>query len=313
MTSETNDAIKLSFKILDTMSTPFLRSMIAHAAIGGIARPAVNRAFPDGIPSFQQFYNEQEQTFGGLVPLMIKILKWSGIMLALLLLSGTSYGLFYSAIMPANYATEQLFFDYSRSSASPIQGIFTPRKIEDESFVTPWASVDLFASHTPWQAFHDDVLPSPRASKRLLQSRQAYYIEIVLKLPESEQNLKAGMFTVVTELLSHDGSQLAASRRSVRLPHMSRWISNTRKFICLIPLMIGAMDESRVLIIPAFRYFVESEQLPLVSPQLLITSFRSNARITHTRLLWIATCSHQNTDSIRFLVGRNHWWRTPYW
>jgi Putative adipose-regulatory protein (Seipin) len=61
------------------------------------------------------------------------------------------------------------------------------------------ATVDLFARHDSWEAFHPSVIPPPVAQKRLLQSRQAYYIELSLKLPASNHNQQgAGIFGVHT-------------------------------------------------------------------------------------------------------------------
>jgi hypothetical protein len=60
---------------------------------------------------------------------------------------------------------------------------------------------------------------------RLLVPRKAYFIEIALKLPESELNQGYGIFGVVVELQSTNSTVLAISRRSARMPYTSNWVS----------------------------------------------------------------------------------------
>jgi Putative adipose-regulatory protein (Seipin) len=136
------------------------------------------------------------------------------------------------------------------------------------------ATVDLFARHVSWEAFHPSVIPPPVAQKRLLQPRQAYYIELSLTLPASNRNQHgAGMFGVHTQLLSSSSSSsnnnnstclLAMSRRSARFPHESSWIQVIRNIFLLPALLVGAMEESRSVTVLAFRHYTESKDLPLV-------------------------------------------------
>lgn len=168
----------------------------------------------------------------------------------------------------------------------------------------PTATVDLLAKHNEWQAFAENVLPAAPLQQRLLQAGQAYYIDVALTLPESQANKDAGMFGVVTELYSSslsfsllecsesttsdsdndekscrsDGLNgakqqqqqqqhklLAVSRRSYRFPHQSAWISTIAKMLLLMPLLIGALEETRTVTSPVFRQYVESADYPLVS------------------------------------------------
>ena len=85
-----------------------------------------------------------------------------------------------------------------------------------------------------------------------------------LDLPESEKNRDLGMFGVMVELRSSNGTLLASSLRSTRFPHESHWIATVRKAVCIVPLMLGAVSESRRVLVPTYRFFVESEALPLV-------------------------------------------------
>ena len=89
--------------------------------------------------------------------------------------------------------------------------------------------------------------------------------EVALTLPESEINLIAGMFGVFVELQSSNGTKLAFSMRAARLPYESPGIAFARKVVFLIPLLIGAVQESKTIVIPAFRHVVESSEQPMVS------------------------------------------------
>jgi hypothetical protein len=129
----------------------------------------------------------------------------------------------------------------------------------------PWAVADLFSKHTQWEPFQSDVVPKPLTDSRILKEAKPYYLEVALDLPESEINHMAGMFGVLVELQSSDGSRLASSMRAARLPHESRWISDVRKCLWLVPLILGAVEESRRVFVPSFRHFVESSETPLVS------------------------------------------------
>jgi hypothetical protein len=128
----------------------------------------------------------------------------------------------------------------------------------------PWAVADLFAQQSRWEAHHPDILPPPKTKTHILTRGTAHYMEVLLDLPESEINRRMGMFGVFVELQSTNGTRLASSIRTARIPHESFWISVVRKVICIIPHMIGALPESRRVLVPSFRYYIESEKFPLV-------------------------------------------------
>ncbi|KAG7356704.1 Seipin-like protein [Nitzschia inconspicua] len=125
------------------------------------------------------------------------------------------------------------------------------------------ATADLFSRQDQWIAHHPDIIPNPKAQTRILPRNVAHYIEVVLDLPESERNRKVGIFGVLVELQSNNGTLLASSLRTARMPHESKWIAVVRKTVCIVPILLGALQESRRVLVPSFRFFVESERLPL--------------------------------------------------
>lgn len=210
----------------------------------------------------------------GLIPWLLRVLKLWLFGTLLLLASGASYAVFYQAVMPSRYATVPLYFDYSPpidtgliSSSRPL---FKLPKQPPKTHVVPTAVVDLFARHVAWDAFHEAVAPPLLTRKHLLSPRQAYYIELLLFLPESIHNRNAGLFGVVADLQSSNHTTLARSTRWTQLPHESGWISFTRKLLCLPAFLIGALSEFRTIELAAFRHYVESQDFPLVcSPRQL--------------------------------------------
>lgn len=129
---------------------------------------------------------------------------------------------------------------------------------------SPHAVVDLFSQQDQWVAHHPSIMPPAKSKTRMLPRGTHHYIEVLLDLPESELNRNMGMFGVLVELQSSNKTMLASSMRSARFPHESKWIAVTRKIICIVPIMLGALQETRRLLIPSFRFFVESKALPLV-------------------------------------------------
>jgi len=204
----------------------------------------------------------------GLIPWILQILKLFLLGTILLLASGASYAIFYRAVMPSRYATVALYFDYSppvdMGVVPSTRPLFKLPKYPPKTHVVPTASVDLFAKHVAWDAFHQAVAPPLLTQNRLLSPRQGYYIEMLLFLPESMHNREAGLFGVVTDLQSSNQTTLARSTRWTQLPHESGWISFTRKLLCLPAFLVGALTEFRTIQLDALRHFVESRDFPLV-------------------------------------------------
>jgi hypothetical protein len=247
-------------------STVQVGRLVIHAAGSALARlqiPENETIVIDDVPPshYQRF---QDAVFLGLIPWLQKILYLAFIATVLLLTSIGTYGAFYFMAMPSTHASEHLYFDYTCGGSITTT---TPRgKEEDNNMVCciPVASVDLFSKHAPWEAFHPMVSPSLRSEDRILVAHQPYFMELLLHLPESTTNRNAGIFGVRVQLQARNGTALASSIRSARLPHESDWVGVIRKMILIIPLLVGATTEHRTIVIPSYRHFVESHDLPLV-------------------------------------------------
>ena len=140
----------------------------------------------------------------------------------------------------------------------------TPTLSEEELNAAPWAVADLFVKTSSWEAIQSDVLPKARTDVGVLTSGREHYIEVALDLPESQVNLDAGLFGVFVELQSSNGTKLAVSMRSSRMPYQSSFISTIKKSVLLVPFLIGALHETKTIVVPSFRHLVESSSLPLV-------------------------------------------------
>ena len=246
-----------------------VQSIVTHAAWRILAPQRFRRRFYSGHRTASPPVEMAREQVLGLIPWFLKILKFLLFGTILLLVSGASYAVFYQAVMPSRHATVPLHFDYSHPAENGL--VLAPkamfrrfRHIPPEAQAVPISTVDLFAKHVAWEAYHPAVAPPLITGKRLLSSKQAYYIEMLLYLPESIHNREAGLFGVVTDLQSSNHTTLARSTRWTQLPHESAWISVVRKLICLPAFLIGALTEFRTIELVAFRHFTESRDFPLV-------------------------------------------------
>ena len=256
---------------MDDQIPPSVRQILAHVASEALTE-AQNCHIPEDVPSFAQPPAPAEGAFVGIVPFLRRmfILIFTG---TILLISSIGlYGSFYFIAMPGHHATEPLFFDYSDISRHPhplcvdesSETCSITKHLPGEN-VKPFAVANLFSKHSQWDAFQEDVIPLPRADDRILKTGQAYYLEVALELPESDINRAAGVFGVSVEVKSSNGTKLASSMRAARLPHESTWVTTLRKLFWLLPLLIGAIQETRTVVVPSFRHLVESHDFPLVS------------------------------------------------
>lgn len=250
---------------------PIAYRLLHHATTAALTR-AQNTAFLGGDRRYEDAEPSIDASpvgFVGILPVVKQVIIASSIGTFLLATSVILYAVFYIMIMPGYNASARIYFDHSGIANHPATVPADPGfNITDTlSYPTsknePWAVADLFSKHSHWEAFHTECSPKLITEQRLLKSGHSYYMEISLDIPESDINRRSGIFNVMVELQSSNGTKLATSVRSSRIPHETFWISNVRKSILLIPLMIGAAQESKTVIIPSFRHFVEIPEFPL--------------------------------------------------
>lgn len=252
-----------------------------HAANTAIKQAHLHAQDQEYYERMRDVHETVQEHFMGLIPWIKRIFKLWLVSSLLLVSSIITYGVFYVIVMPGNHTMERLYFDYTCRGETGKVGGTEPVCVASEDGVTscekqqkesttdtrvcsPSATVDLFARQSPWQALQPHVAPNPVTNKQILKSRQHYLMEIALVMPESAVNIDSGMFGVAVDLQSSNGTALASSVRSVRLPHESSWIGFIRKSICLAPLLVGALTESRTVVVEPFRHYVESAEYPLV-------------------------------------------------
>jgi hypothetical protein len=216
--------------------------------------------------------NDQTRSdaFVGIIPALLKAAKWLLLMVMFLLSSLFVYGLFYVAIMPGHSVAEKLNFDYTGIAKHPVRSPVLSKthfRYQNPHILSnaPWAVADFFSQHSQWEGYADNSVPPPLTNNRVLKAGNMYQVDVSLDLPESDVNIMSGVISVIVEILSSDGTLLATSVRSTRLPHETAWVSTIRKGILLVPLLIGAAEEIRRVEVPSFRYLVENEDMPLVS------------------------------------------------
>lgn len=169
------------------------------------------------------------------------------------------------------------------SSLNPLQNYEIGQTYQVMMRTAPVAVVDLFAKHDSWEHYHPDSIPQPLTETHILKPGAPHFIEVVLDLPESKTNLESiGIFSVVVDLQSIDSNTtttklLASSTRTARMPHESVWITMLRKAILILPHLVGAIPERRRIVIPAYRFFIESQDFPLkyVKVRLLVSPHKA--------------------------------------
>lgn len=214
---------------------------------------------------FHEAHNDHAQPvgFGGVLPFLGILIKMALLSTLLMTAALITYLAFYYWAMPVTVACERLHFDYSAAAATNLLTHHTTHSKLEVDRVLPHASVDLFARHSAWDAFHDSVLPRAKVDRHLLHPQQPYFIEASFLMPDSKVNQQAGMFNVVTDLISSNGTMLASSRRSTRYPHRTPWVANVQRAVWLLPILTGAAEEVTRVTVPSFRHYVESPDLPL--------------------------------------------------
>lgn len=266
------------------------RAIVDHATSEALIR-AQALGFSELPPAVDHNQAEKEESFVGIVPALIKAAKVLFLLIVLLLYSLFVYCLLYIAIMPGNIAAEKLYFDYSGIAKHPITSPGLPKKhfrYQNPRMLekAPWAVADFFSQHSQWEAYHDDSIPMLRTNDRVLNPGNMYQIEISLELPESDINIMSGLFSVLVEIQSSDGTMLASSIRPARFPHETGWVSTVRKGVLLAPLLVGASEEIRTIEVPSFRYLVENEDMPLVRMKIHLALNRCG-----THCLFLRSCS----------------------
>lgn len=250
----------------------------ARHSITRVQQHAHNERYYD---QMHEIHDSFHDTFMGLIPWIKRMVRLVIVATLLLVSSAIFYGIFYVIVMPGHHITEHLYFDYTCRDESP--RVCTSTENDDMSRVgtetattadmqlcSPVANVDLFARQSSWQSHHPDVVPKPLSKQQILKAWQHYLIEVSLVMPESQVNMDSGMFAVSVDLQSSNKTMLATSIRSLRIPHESSWIGFVRKSICLIPLLLGALTESKTVVVEPFRHYVESSDYPLVRTLLLL-------------------------------------------
>ena len=254
-------------------------------------------------------YSEPEH-FEGFFAILWRLLKTFLSALAIFFLSLFTYLCLYQIAMPNQLITETLYFDYggypeTSSVLSQLCTYFLPNSPSPS--VKAWSEIDLLSSKHSWDA-HESSIGPQSISVLPLESGRPYHIDIVLELPESEHNRHAGMFGVVTTIMGDDKSKLAVSRRSSRLPHESDWVRVVRNCLTLVPLLVGAWDETRSVVIPAYQHYVHQDEARFVRIELVHSSvevvsgkLRLGPEFNEFQLLlmeWYWTCLVVGTLSI---------------
>lgn len=176
-------------------------------------------------------HNIHQRSFLDTISSFIKQVLYVTLCAFLLLSTSVAwYSLIYKAIMPKQYATETIYFNYnSQESCTAMNSRVCPAT----------AVVDLVSPNTQWKAHIPDVISDDNDwmehtihgvafdsdeeggdvdgeddddrhsstnwySKRILVPKKSYFVQVALTLPESTNNRDVGMFMVEMDLKSQN-------------------------------------------------------------------------------------------------------------
>ncbi|EJK50087.1 hypothetical protein THAOC_30978 [Thalassiosira oceanica] len=268
-TAQSNFAHRIERAAAEQVKKQVLRAIGADEEDGD-ERPTSPALAPDLTGALHDFI-----TFS-LMPLLLYTAKLCALLVLLLVMSISSYGLIWRQIMGGlEVRAFPVFFDYDN-------GDF-PRGLVDihSNKQAPWLYESGFSSSLS-NYRNDSSLERPKNDScsrnqvdestrfeieelnAVLEPDYKYFFELSLTLPESTANRDIGVFMISVELQSKDRTVLARSRQHSMLPYESPLVSTFRKITLLAPLMSGLLSETRTVHLICFDSYVEIDtQRPL--------------------------------------------------
>ena len=161
-----------------------------------------------------------------------------GVLMGTFLVGVAQYSFGYWLVMPAMHIENPVYFDYG--SIGPTQG--------------PNATVFLHGRQwEPSEHTRDIYINEPTS----LLANMGYDIYLQVLIPNSQVNARIGLFQCSTKVFSIDDVLLAKSTRPVTMPYLHPVLNYARRFLLLIPLLLGIVREDREIILPLMEHFIE--------------------------------------------------------
>eukprot|EP01087_Luapelamoeba_hula_P012016 TRINITY_DN3341_c2_g1_i3.p1 TRINITY_DN3341_c2_g1~~TRINITY_DN3341_c2_g1_i3.p1 ORF type:complete len:608 (+),score=142.61 TRINITY_DN3341_c2_g1_i3:113-1936(+) len=205
-----NLVIAIILRVLRIATAPIRYSFRAFLFVAKFFSSIVR----DVCAQFLQPFNSLARYVGSFLVKAIKVLVILSIYTTIALGVAVSiYLLSYWAFIPSVQAERPLYFDYRNPSGLP------------EAYVQIAGDKDGF-------------VPS---------NRFEYEVSIELVLPESVENLNAGMFMVTTSLFGDNGIQLFSSSRPCLLHYKSQLLRTMYTLFFGLPMILGFMEETQTL------------------------------------------------------------------
>eukprot|EP00551_Chaetoceros_affinis_P012735 CAMPEP_0203667288 /NCGR_PEP_ID=MMETSP0090-20130426/4158_1 /ASSEMBLY_ACC=CAM_ASM_001088 /TAXON_ID=426623 /ORGANISM="Chaetoceros affinis, Strain CCMP159" /LENGTH=404 /DNA_ID=CAMNT_0050531407 /DNA_START=121 /DNA_END=1335 /DNA_ORIENTATION=+ len=204
-----------------------------------------------------------------LVPFIKRILHFVMLITAMLCTSIGTYIVLYKLIVPDNFISRPIFFDYNyqhcnnqhlnqneQNQAHANAHANEPLYSSFSSAGPPTAIVDLLSLHTQWKPHIPNIAPQSQSNAKIKTKTKPYYINIQLALPESLTNQQIGVFMVETFIKNSNYDTIASSKRPVMLPYQSFYISQWKKFIYLALYILNIKDENQFVTVHCFDHFM---------------------------------------------------------
>jgi len=265
-TAQSDFAHRIERAAAEQVKKQVLRAIGADDVSDG--RPTLQAVAPDLTGALHDFI-----TFS-LMPLLLYTAKLCALLVLLLALSISSYGLIWRQVMRGlEVRAFPVFFDYEDDFPRGLVDVHSSKQ-------APWLyGVEVSSSVSNR---NDSALECPESDScsgnqvdkstrfeneersSVLDPGYKYFFELSLTLPESLVNRDIGVFMISVELQSKDRSVLALSRQHSMLPFESSLVSTFRKITMLAPLMSGLLSETRTVHLIFFDSYVDIDtQRPL--------------------------------------------------
>ena len=230
----------------------------------------------------ESFYQEEpfmQRLIDNVVPFVMFFVRLFASIIGLGAMSILTYWLIYSEVIMRGLEVQShpIFFDYSAGDLAAPIGRVDLHSTSHAPWVYSCDNTDpvsqmsmaesLFCVHDDRrEGIYDEQTPNHvnemenTAGDTILKPGQRYFVDIVLTLPESDVNKKLGVFMLNVDLRSRDGTLLARSKQSSLFPYESKLVGLSRKFMMLLPLISGVVDETKSLSLLCFDNYMDSHK-----------------------------------------------------
>mmetsp|Transcript_28017 Transcript_28017/g.45482 ORF Transcript_28017/g.45482 Transcript_28017/m.45482 type:complete len:410 (+) Transcript_28017:89-1318(+) len=179
------------------------------------------------------------------------------------------YLVMYYVLVPVPHYQQPLFFDYRTKGSD---GASVPT---------------AYAQFVPLRFGADAKTGTPvqPLGSRFLHSGQVVDAFVSLRVPESPENINAGMFMLELEMLALDGTVIASTARPLMLRYKSRAVRIMQTVFYALPLTLGLIEEEQSFHLSLMPSYTEASVAPLHRVRVTLSNPRFHVYSASVRLV----------------------------